>query len=85
MLTVIEMYMYTILQIIAPGSNFSLCLVMEENNSITVLKDLPSDGTHDFVYHRWDLTNWPERSNCRHFNRFATKGMYTDHIITLYN
>ncbi|XP_048728643.2 VWFA and cache domain-containing protein 1-like [Ostrea edulis] len=63
--------------IVAPGSNFSLCLVMEKNNTITVLRDVPRHGAHDFVYHRWDLTTWPALSNCRHFNRFATKATTT--------
>ncbi|XP_061178007.1 VWFA and cache domain-containing protein 1-like [Saccostrea echinata] len=64
--------------IVASGSNFSLCLVMSKNNSLTTLADRsrPSVQSNDFVYHRWDLTTWPQPF-CRHFSRYATKAKTT--------
>lgn len=61
-------------QIVAPGSNLSLCIVMKQNNTVSN-KDVltrPSDG--DFLYHRWDLNQWPAPF-CRHFSRYATEGL----------
>ncbi|XP_062591885.1 VWFA and cache domain-containing protein 1-like [Saccostrea cucullata] len=64
--------------IVASGSNLSLCLVMAKNNSLTSLAfhSRPSVQSNDFVYHRWDLTTWPQPF-CRHFNRYATKAKTT--------
>eukprot|EP00105_Crassostrea_gigas_P035327 XP_019919475.1 PREDICTED: VWFA and cache domain-containing protein 1 [Crassostrea gigas] len=62
--------------IVAPGSNLSLCIVMKQNNTVSN-KDVltrPSDG--DFLYHRWDLNQWPAPF-CRHFSRYATEAKST--------
>lgn len=61
-------------QIVAPGSNLSLCIVMKQNNTVSNKDGLtrPSDG--DFLYHRWDLNQWPAPF-CRHFSRYATEGL----------
>lgn len=69
-------YVYFILffKIEAPGSNFSLCVVMEKNNIVRDIENLNQPISGDFVYHRWDLNRWP--APCRHFSRYATRGMY---------
>lgn len=62
--------------IVAPGSNLSLCIVIKQNNTV-YNRDVvtqPSDG--DFLYHRWDLNQWPAPF-CRHFSRFATQAKST--------
>ncbi|XP_034328195.2 VWFA and cache domain-containing protein 1 isoform X2 [Magallana gigas] len=62
--------------IVAPGSNLSLCIVMKQNNTVSNKDGLtrPSDG--DFLYHRWDLNQWPAPF-CRHFSRYATEAKST--------
>lgn len=62
--------------IVAPGSNLSLCIVMEQNSVVEKIDALlqPSDG--DFLYHRWDLNQWPAPF-CRHFSRYATQAKST--------
>ncbi|XP_065942394.1 VWFA and cache domain-containing protein 1 isoform X1 [Magallana gigas] len=62
--------------IVAPGSNFSLCIVMEENNVVRNI-DVPTQPSNDdFLYHRWDLNKWPGPF-CRHFSRYANQGKTT--------
>ncbi|XP_034314932.2 VWFA and cache domain-containing protein 1 isoform X1 [Magallana gigas] len=58
--------------IIAPGSNFSLCIVTEQNNIVRNIESIPQPSQGDFLYHRWDLNQWPAPF-CRHFNRYATQ------------
>nr|XP_022331553.1 VWFA and cache domain-containing protein 1-like [Crassostrea virginica] len=62
--------------ILAPGSNLSVCLVMKINNSVSSITDQIQPSPGDFVYHRWDLDNWPAPF-CRHFNRYATQASST--------
>lgn len=64
-------------QIIAPGSNFSLCIVTEQNNIVRNIESIPQPSQGDFLYHRWDLNQWPAPF-CRHFNRYATQGWFID-------
>ncbi|XP_061186991.1 VWFA and cache domain-containing protein 1-like [Saccostrea echinata] len=52
------------------GSNFSLCIVFPNQSLKRNLNDLPASSTA-FMYHRWDLTNWPSPV-CRQFARYAT-------------
>lgn len=70
-------YVYYILlfKIEAPGSNFSLCIVVKRNSIVSDIENLNNPISGDFVYHRWDLNRWPAPL-CRHFSRYATKGMY---------
>ncbi|XP_022331617.1 VWFA and cache domain-containing protein 1-like [Crassostrea virginica] len=58
--------------IVAPGSNLSVCLVMEVNNTESTITNLLHSSPGDFLYHRWDLDKWPVPF-CRHFSRFATQ------------
>ena len=67
-------------QIVAPGSNLSVCLVMKINNSVSSITDQIHPSPGDFVYHRWDLDNWPAPF-CRHFNRYATQGLFLPLLI----
>nr|XP_019926041.2 VWFA and cache domain-containing protein 1 isoform X1 [Crassostrea gigas] len=62
--------------IVAPGSNLSLCIVMEQNSDLGKIDALlqPLDG--DFLYHRWDLNQWPAPF-CKHFSRYATQAKST--------
>ncbi|XP_065940278.1 VWFA and cache domain-containing protein 1 [Magallana gigas] len=60
----------------APGSNFSLCIVMERNNTVSDIENLNNPISGDFVYHRWDLNRWPAPF-CRHFSRYATQAKTT--------
>nr|XP_034308982.1 VWFA and cache domain-containing protein 1-like [Crassostrea gigas] len=60
----------------ASGSNFSLCIVMERNNTVSDIENLNKPVSGDFVYHRWDLNRWPAPF-CRHFNRYATQAKTT--------
>ncbi|XP_022331682.2 VWFA and cache domain-containing protein 1-like [Crassostrea virginica] len=62
--------------VMAPGSNFSMCLVMEFNNTEFSITDQPQPVHGDFLYHRWDLEHWPAPF-CRHFNRYATQAKST--------
>ncbi|XP_022300000.2 VWFA and cache domain-containing protein 1-like [Crassostrea virginica] len=62
--------------IVAPGSNLSVCLVMDENNSELSITNVLHSSPGDFVYHRWDLDKWPGPF-CRHFNRYATQAKTT--------
>ena len=68
------LYTKTRWQIVAPGSNLSVCLVMDENNSELSIINVLHSSPGDFVYHRWDLDKWPGPF-CRHFNRYATQGL----------
>lgn len=62
-------------KIVAPGSNFSLCIVMEKDNIVSDIENLNHPISGDFVYHRWDLNRWPAPF-CRHFSRYATQGLF---------
>lgn len=62
--------------IVAPGSNLSLCIVMEKNNTVSDIENLNNPISGDFVYHRWDLNRWPAPF-CRHFSRYATQAKTT--------
>uniref|UniRef100_K1QK79 VWFA and cache domain-containing protein 1 n=1 Tax=Magallana gigas TaxID=29159 RepID=K1QK79_MAGGI len=61
---------------IAPGSNLSLCIVMERNNTVSDIENFNQPISGDFVYHRWDLNRWPAPF-CRHFSRYATQAKTT--------
>lgn len=63
------------LKIVASGSNFSLCIVMEKDNTVSDIENLNNPISGDFVYHRWDLNRWPAPF-CRHFSRYATQGLF---------
>nr|XP_034337034.1 VWFA and cache domain-containing protein 1 [Crassostrea gigas]XP_034337496.1 VWFA and cache domain-containing protein 1 [Crassostrea gigas]XP_034337917.1 VWFA and cache domain-containing protein 1 [Crassostrea gigas] len=62
--------------IVAPGSNLSLCIVVEQNNTVADIDFTPQPSSGDFLYHRWDLNQWPAPF-CRHFNRYATQAKCT--------
>lgn len=73
------LYLFFI-KIEAPGSNFSLCIVMERNNIVSDIENLDQAVSGDFVYHRWDLNRWPAPF-CRHFSRYATQGLFIFFVI----
>lgn len=54
---------------------------MEQNSDLGKIDALlqPLDG--DFLYHRWDLNQWPAPF-CKHFSRYATQGVYISEKIT---
>uniref|UniRef100_A0A8W8N3R2 VWFA domain-containing protein n=1 Tax=Magallana gigas TaxID=29159 RepID=A0A8W8N3R2_MAGGI len=63
-------------KIVALGSNLSLCIVMERNNTVSDIENFNQPISGDFVYHRWDLNRWPAPF-CRHFSRYATQAKTT--------
>lgn len=75
-----NVYFTLYFKIEASGSNFSLCIVMERNNTVSDIENLNKPVSGDFVHHRWDLNRWPAPF-CRHFNRYATQGLYIFFVI----